>query len=330
MSLAMLLVSNISSAIDLPLCASQIRATELTARQGAFSSNEAQQELAKADCDHRDVYCVDASGYPVPGEERDPDLKSGQVLTLKLFGPSSCQGVLAVGSNVKQSDVRLFRDEGAEVKNLADDKPKAPPPPLKIELLSRATVTTDAATEKVTVVVSRVDVPLSLLGIELDVSPPRYFLDVGLLVSFTPKYQTVSTSRAPGSSEVFIREEEQIHPSAAITLNYFPFGQYAVPRFSDWHGLGIQAGIGADFSEIDDEFYVGLIWEPIPGAGISGGLAMLSMQRLQPDYPEGALVSPSDVPKDEFLGPRAYFGISLNTQVFQTVLNLGGKARVPN
>ncbi|HEY3255697.1 MAG TPA: hypothetical protein VGJ91_17180, partial [Polyangiaceae bacterium] len=68
----------------------------------------------------------------------------------------------------------------------------------------------------------------------------------------------------------------------------------------------------------------------IPGAGISAGLALLEMQRLQPGYPMGALVAPSDVPKDTFLGPRFYFGVSLNTQVFQTVLSLGSKARVPN
>jgi hypothetical protein len=297
-------------------------AGDLARSNGTFSDEATKAELAKADCEERSVFCVDASGYPIPGEQRDPQLKSGQSLIVKLFGPSTCEDVLTVGSDVQQSDVTLFRATPAE-------KARGGAAKVVTRLLAKATVTTDAASESVTVVVSRLDNRLSIQGVTLVVTPPRYFLDVGLLVAFTPAYQTVSTSRAPGSTEQFIRTENTIHPSAAVTINYFPAGQYSVPRFSDYHGLGIQAGIGGDLTRLDDEFYLGAIWEPIPGAGVAAGLAMLSMEKLHPDYPAGALVNPNDVPKDTFLGPRFYFGITLNTQVFQTALSLGGKAIVP-
>lgn len=302
-----------------------LRTSRADERIETFSTPEAEEELSKGDCEQRGVYCVDASGYPVPGEA-DPDLRSNETLIVKLFGPKSCDGVLTVGTDMEESGTTLFREEPPTPRKEKDTMPPLP----AVRLLAKATAKTNASTESVTVVVSRADVRISINGDELYVTPPRYFLDVGLLVAFSPEFQTVSTSRAPGSTEEFIREERTIHPSGAVTVNYFPFGQYAVPRFSDYHGLGIQAGIGGDLTELDDEFYLGLIWEPIPGAGISGGLALLAMERLQPDYSSGALVNPNDVPRDDFMGPRFYFGVCLNAQVFQTVLQLGGKALVPN
>ena len=209
-------------------------------------------------------------------------------------------------------------------------KAGAPPALPAAQLLAKTTVKIKAMTVSVTIVVSRVTAPLSVRGVTLVVTPPRYYLDVGLLVAFTPNYQRVTTQRVPGSSEQFIREEKTVHPSAAIALTYFPAGQYSVPRFTRYHGLGIQLGIGGDLSRIDDEFYMGGVWEPVPGAGISAGLALITLEKLQPGYPEGALVKPNDVPKDTFLGPRFYFGFSLNTEVFQTLLKLGEKAVVPN
>lgn len=305
---------------DVRSCQSSIREVAKLNRTSTFK--DAQQEVDKADCERADVYCVDVTGYPVPSEEPDPGLKSGQSFTVKLFGPDTCNGVLSVGTNIKQSDVSLFR------KSLQEGGKEAGKQAIK--LLSKSTVKLPLTAESVTVVVSRQDKSLSIHGAVLPVTPPRYYLDVGLLVPFTVNYQRVSTSRVPGSTEVFIREEHTIRPAGAVALTYFPAGQYAVPRFTDYHGLGIQVGVGADFDRLDDEFYMGGLWEPIPGAGISAGLALISMQKLQPGYPEGALVKPNDVPKDEFLGPRFYFGISLNTEAFQTALKLGEKALVPN
>lgn len=315
---------------DLRPCAEDIRLTEApAARSQAFSTAAAADMLAKADCDQTDVYCVDASGYPIPSEQRDPHLRSGQALTIKLLGPKSCDQILTVGSDVKQSGVVLFRPDPGTVNGKALPAIKTVAD-VELQLLAKSTASTDATTLSVTVVVSRADADVSLKGIRLTVTPPRYYLDVGLLVSFTPSYQRVSTSRAPGSTEQYIREERTIHPSAAVTVNYFPLGQYAAARPSWFHGLGVQAGIGGNLSKLDDEFYLGAIWEPVPGAGLSAGLALHAMERLQPDYPSGALVSPNDVPRDHFLGPRFYFGVCLNTQVFQTVLSLGEKALVPN
>jgi hypothetical protein len=296
-------------------------------RDKTFGADGVKQELANADCERNDVYCVDATGFPVPGEDGDPGLKSNQELTVKLFGPASCEGVLTVGTSVKQSNVSLFRAPPAAKVGLRKGLRAAQIP---IQLLAKSTVKLSVTAESVRVVVSRVDVALSLQGIELTVTPPRYYLDVGILVPFSVDYQQVSTSRVPGSTEVFIREENTLRPAAAVALSYFPFGQYGVPRFTGVHGLGFQAGVGADFDRVDDEFYLGLIWEPVPGAGISAGMALLDMERLQPGYPQGALVKPNDVPKDEFMAPRVYFGLSLNTEVFQTALKLGEKALVPN
>lgn len=296
---------------------------ELRANPAPWGTEQAKAELAKADCEQRSVLCVDASGYPLPTERSDPSLKSGETLTVKLFGPKSCQEVLTVSTNLHQSDVTLFKATPA---NKGIERVAA----VEIEQLAKATVTTDVMTDSVTIFVSRLDSELTLEGITLTVTPPRYYLDVGLLAAFTPQYQRVSTQRSPGSEEQFIRETNTVRAAAAITVNFFPWGQYSAPRFSGYHGLAIQAGIGGDLDRIDDEFYTGILWEPIPGAGVSAGLALLEMQRLQDHYPSGTLVKPGDVPSDTFLGPRFYFGISLNTQVFQTVLSLGAKARVPN
>ncbi len=302
-------------------------AKELARVAGTAAYNPASSDLEKADCEQRNVLCVDFTGYPLSADRGDPRLLSGESLTVKLFGPKSCEGLLTVGTNLHLSGVTLFSPSAG-----ADDKAGEPDAAASIEIeqLAKSSATTDLTVDSVTVFVSRKDIDASVEGITLVVTPPRYYLDVGVLAAFTPDFQQVTTQRAPGSQETFVRETNTVRAAAAITLNYFPAGQYAAPRFSGLHGLGFQAGIGGNLDRIDDEFYLGALWEPIPGAGVSAGLALLTMERLQPHYPSGALVSPDDVPKDTFLGPRFYFGVSLNTQVFQTLLSLGAKARVPN
>ncbi len=291
--------------------------------QEAWRTPEAAKAFDDAGCDARTVYCVDPSGYPVPEETKDPNLSIGETLTIRLFGPDACLPWLTVTTHSKQLNATLFPRVPAAA-------PRAAPVPIKIIQLANTKATPDENTETLTIFVARKDLTLELEGISIDVIEPGYYLDVGVLAAFTPWYQQVSTSRAPGMQDQFIRETNTIHPAAAITLNYFPFKQYSRPKFTGIHGLGVLAGIGGNFSRIDDEFYLGLLWEAVPGAGISTGVALLEMQKLHPNYPAGALVQPNDVPKDSYLGPRWYFGIALDTQVFQTILRMGASARVPS
>ncbi len=288
-----------------------------------YGTANAVAAFTAADCSDRTVYCVDASGYPVPSEQRDPHLRAGETLNVKLFGPDTCDTILTVSTDTKRSSVTLFPV------TTGPNPTKRGAGESTIKQLATAKVAVDADTDSVTIFVARTDVDQRVEGISLGIVQPRYYLDVGMLVAFTPYFQQVSTSRIPGLQDQFIRETNTIRAAAAITVNYFPFGQYSQPRFTGYHGLGFQAGIGGNLARLGDEFYMGILWEPIPGAGISTGLALLEMQQLQPDYPTGALVQPNDVPKDTFLGPRWYFGVSLNTHVFQTLLSLGANARVP-
>jgi len=310
-----------SSAQTAEACRDSLRG----AKASTYSDGPAGAEYDKADCADRDTYCVGPDGFPLPMEETDPALVAGSKLKVKLFGPASCAELLGVAVDRQQSRVRLFRspDPGGDGQKKASSEGA-------IQLLATTVVATDAQTDSVTVRVYRTDVTHGIDGITLEVRHERYFLDVGLLVAFAYGYQQVSPARLPGLRDEFIRETDTIRPAAAITVNYFPFGQLSEPRFTGVHGLGVQAGIGGDLDPIDDEFYMGLIYEPVPGAGVSAGVALLQMQKLQPDYPSGVLIDPGDVPRDTFLGARPYVGVSLNTEVFETVMKAGAKARVPD
>ncbi|HEY5959433.1 MAG TPA: hypothetical protein VIV60_22900, partial [Polyangiaceae bacterium] len=271
---------------------------------------------------------------PLPKEERDPDLRPGVTFHLKLFGPNSCADLLAITTDTKQSSVSLFPAAVAAV--APPPRPMAmglvPPPPVPkvpVQLLASREVTPELEISAVTIYVTRKETDSTIKGITLDVVTPKYYLDVGILIAFASNFRQVSTARIPGAQDQFIRETTTIRPAGAIGAIYYPAGQYSQTRFTGFHGLAIQAAIGADFSRINDEFYFGLLWEPIPGAGIGCGAALLEKQRLQPDYPSGALVQPNDVPKDTYMGFSPYFGVSFNTRVFQTLLDLGGSVRVP-
>ncbi len=283
------------------------------------------------DCADRLVYCVDPSGFPMPGESRDPGLRSGETITIKLFGPASCNKVLSVSTDTKKSSATLFNPSAGTAPSPAAKPFSAvlPPKPAPPVLLGDVKTTVDAATVSVTVYVARTDFDLAVKGIAFDVVQPTYYLDVGLLVAFTAPFQTVTAASIPGVDDQYVHQSEGVHPSAAIALNWFPDGEYTAPRYAGWHGVGVQAGIGADLRHLGDEFYLGGVWEIVPGAGFSAGLALIRMDGLLPNYPEGTLIGSSGVQKDTFLGPRPYFGVNLNTQVFQTVLGLGAKIRVP-
>ena len=295
----------------------------------SYVAPQAIDEFTKASCADHNIICIGPNGQPLPNEESNVELRPGSTATVKLFGPAACGKVLSVSADITQTAATLFPPPTND--NLRDAlAPGLTQAETKIEVLASTAVTPDSYSESVTFFVVRTDTGNRLPGLKVDVTQPRYYLDVGVLVAFTPYFKEVSAARVPGQQDSFIRETNTIHPSAAIGVNYYPFGQYTQPRFTGYHGLAIQAAIGANLSRIDDEFYLGLLWEPVPGAGISAGLAMLQMQRLQPNYPSGALVQPNDIPKDTYLGGRAYFGVSLNTRVFRTLLDIGGKVNVPH
>lgn len=55
----------------------------------AYGSAVAVAAFTEADCSDRTVYCVDVFGYPVPGEERDPQLFAGETLMPSCSGQTA-------------------------------------------------------------------------------------------------------------------------------------------------------------------------------------------------------------------------------------------------
>lgn len=282
------------------------------------------EESERVGCGESLIYCVGPDGQPLPGETA-PALRPSDVLTIKLLGPSDCADTLSVASNVRVRSQRLFR----KLPTGPAAKSGEQPAPVLYQLLATTSVEVDKTTEEITVVVARTDTKKSIRGAELKVVQFTYLLDVGLLTAFAFDYSQVKTARIPGTDDSFIRETSGIHAGGAIALSVFPCGQYDTPRFSRLHGFGVQVGIGADLSRVDDEFYFGAIYEAIPGVGLSAGVALLEMQTLQPSYPEGTLAAVDDLPADTALQPAFYLGVSLNTQVLDTIVDLGKGIHVP-
>jgi hypothetical protein len=168
-------------------------------------------------------------------------------------------------------------------------------------------------------------VPASEAMHEIAIDQGRYFLEVGALVPVVINgSRTVGAAAIPGTPERMVVIEEDARVTGALVLNVFPFGGRS--RGKLYTGLsgnswGLQVGIDLDFGNLTDQFYAGLLCEPISGFGISVGVAIVEGQVLTEGSRVGMLVPPGEtVPHGDRYMARTYIGVTFTTEVLQTLL----------
>jgi hypothetical protein len=155
-----------------------------------------------------------------------------------------------------------------------------------------------------------------------------YHLEASVLVPFVFRGKRVATlTPTPGGNQFLIGLDEDWHITAAVMVDLFPFGRQKGQVSSFEHcrsgscvenWLGLQFGTG--LSSIFQEWYLGLLFEPVSGVAIGAGGALLKGDFLGPGLAEGMLLpSPAQFSVNSDYMIRPYFGIALTSDIFQTL-----------
>jgi hypothetical protein len=163
---------------------------------------------------------------------------------------------------------------------------------------------------------------------EIPIDHGRYHLEAAALVPLVVRGRrtVVLTTTTDGAGEA-ISIDQDWHVTAALMLQYFPLGRKRgiVTSFDgcrtpscveNWLGLQVGAGLGDPFRE----WYFGVVLEPVSGLALGLGAAILQGQFLAPGMAEGMILpSPADLRVNTDYMVRPYFGVTVTTDILETV-----------
>lgn len=156
----------------------------------------------------------------------------------------------------------------------------------------------------------------------------QYHVELSLLVPFVFRGRRVGTlTSTPTGTELQVGLNEDWHVNGAVMLDFFPLGRQKGQASSFQHcrysscvenWLGFQFGTG--LSSLFQEWYFGLLFEPVSGLALGAGGTFLKGDFLGPGLAQGMLLpaaSDFNVKSDYMLRP--YFGVAITTDIFQTL-----------
>ncbi|MEZ4437157.1 MAG: hypothetical protein R3F65_32585 [bacterium] len=164
-----------------------------------------------------------------------------------------------------------------------------------------------------------------LFAESIEVDHGEYFFDIGVLVpiawdaSRTLVRRRIEVDGAPRDTLELVTDHD-ITPAIVITA--YPAGRPVgrVSTVGDGAGVarafGLQAGLDLLLDEPLDRIYLGAVFEPVAGFGLSLGCAFIRRDGRPAGLDADATVDPADaVTPSRTYAPSFYFGVSLSTEL---------------
>jgi hypothetical protein len=162
---------------------------------------------------------------------------------------------------------------------------------------------------------------------EFRVDHGRSFFELGLLLAIVVDGSRDATSSlVPGTGERAIRvvEDELVVPS--LVLNVYPLGGRSrdarfccSERFSwDWfaNSIVLQVGLDVDFTDLSDKWLAGMMFEPVAGLGLGGGVGLVEGEALLDGFAAGMLIEdPNERYATSRYFARGYVGLTVSAAV---------------
>lgn len=125
-----------------------------------------------------------------------------------------------------------------------------------------------------------------------------------------------------------------------LALNIFPFGRqrgtigyirkctWAHPRRCVANMIGFQIGTDLDFTKPTDKLFAGLVFEPVAGLAIVGGVALRKVAVVPPAGALPALEAmDGSSPSDSRYVTRGYVGVTITLDLLDTISSIGTKIK---
>src|SRR5262249_49477211 len=132
----------------------------------------------------------------------------------------------------------------------------------------------------------------------LPIDSGRYYLELAVMVPVTfHGERTAQLDPALGTTELRAGIREDWHVAGALMVDFFPLGRQKAQLSSflicrrricieNW--LGVQIGTGFDHPA--EDWYFGLVFEPVSGLALGAGAALRKGEFLGPGLAEGMLL----------------------------------------
>jgi hypothetical protein len=163
---------------------------------------------------------------------------------------------------------------------------------------------------------------------EVIIDNGKYYVEPSLLVPFVYRgNRMVELTPTVSGTELRIGIEQDWHITGALMLNVFPFGRqkgqitsFRNCRYRSCIDNWLGAQFGASLDPFFQEWYLGVLFEPISGLGVGFGGALLKGEFLAPGRAEGMLLPSASaaVTHSDYM-VRAYFGLSFTLDIFETL-----------
>lgn len=163
---------------------------------------------------------------------------------------------------------------------------------------------------------------------ELIIDNGRYYLEPALLVPFVYRgVRTVELTPTVSGTEIRLGIEQDWHITAAAMLNVFPLGRqkgqissFRSCRYRSCIDNWLGAQVGASLDPFFQEWYLGVLFEPVSGLSVGFGGAILKGEFLAPGRAVGMLLPSGDasVKFSDYM-VRPYFGMSFTLDIFETL-----------
>lgn len=161
---------------------------------------------------------------------------------------------------------------------------------------------------------------------EIKIDHGRTYFTAGVMLPFVFNgMRTISTAPFAGTTDSYIRVQEDWHITAALALTVYPFGRTngLIAPFVQGRGaqrildnLAVQLAVDFDLENPLDEWYFGLAIEPVNGIAIGGGAALLERDFLPGSLRPGMLVPADGLPAmDRRYMFAPYFSATLSLKV---------------
>lgn len=293
-----------------------------TAAEAAVKSQQsaAQTQVAKDhDCDAADVLCLDEFGQALDGGLPHV-LAQGRVVTVKVITPVANDDAIRLTIHETTRSSVTIEKQAPEEPKQSSAAPCAlvPDEEIGFKIAATESFTVPKSLAIVEVVVEFERTPKAGEPIVARhrawIDHGYYFVSVGLLFPFVPDGKQEVAARMIGT-ERYLALERDLHVTAGLAVNVFPGGRRR-GELSPWSNLrcdtsmvdqsdckkrrhrrhaaellGLQFGTDLDVRDPLDQFYIGVVLEPVTGVTLSGGAAVLEMDELGIGLSPGQLVA---------------------------------------
>ena len=306
-------------------------------------------------CDDSNVLCLDTEGLPIKSDLLPATLAAGKKIKVVVITEVDNEDSFFVSfSEIERVNVLINPDKpatGEQTEQVTDPCELISEEEFgyKVAVAENFTIPKSIGVVEVSIDFKRIPKAKGEKPVTASygayIEHGKYYIDLGLFVPFAIAGKRKVVARQIGQ-ERYLAVETDLSVTAGLAMNVFPGGRRR-GEFTPWSNLrcpaeakgialrncrrrararpwaellGLQIGADLDVRDPIDQFYFGLVLEPVTGVTLSSGVAVMKIDHLKAGLSEGQLVaSDDDMVARQLYGVRPFLSFGLSLDLVQAI-----------